>query len=147
MHILFLCTGNSCRSQMAEGWTRHLAEKLVPELTNEVSSAGLEAHGLNPKAVSCMNKLGIDIGMHTSDILDSAMIDKADLIVTVCSHADANCPLVPPHKEKRHIPFDDPAKATGTIEEVEACFLRVSLEIQDAMKSLLLRIQANVNSE
>ena len=141
MHILFLCTGNSCRSQMAEAWARHLAAEQAPELDIVVSSAGLEAHGLNPGAVAAMAVHGIDISQRSSDILDAEMIEQADLIVTVCSHADANCPLVPPNKQKRHIPFDDPAKATGTPEEVTACFDKVCLEIRDAISALITELQ------
>ncbi|MCG8415264.1 MAG: arsenate reductase ArsC [Pseudomonadales bacterium] len=141
MHILFLCTGNSCRSQMAEGWMRHLGAELAPELNLKVSSAGLEAHGVNPRAVACMQQQGIDISSHTSDILTDSMLADADLIVTVCSHADANCPLVPPTIEKRHIPFDDPAKATGTEQEIADCFTRVCGEIRDALQSLVLQLK------
>jgi len=147
MHVLFLCTGNSCRSQMAEGWMRQLASDLAPDLGIEASSAGLEAHGLNPRAVRCMQQYGVDISMHTSDILDPDMIARADLIITVCSHADANCPLVPANKEKRHIPFDDPAKAAGSEEEIEACFSRVCLEIRDALKEIVMEFKsAEANS-
>ncbi len=141
MHILFLCTGNSCRSQMAEAWLRHLAAKQAAELKIETSSAGLEAHGLNPGAVKAMADQGIDIRGHSSDIVSNEMIESADLLVTVCAHADANCPLLPAHKQKRHIPFDDPAKATGTDQEIEACFNRVCLEIRDAMSALVSELQ------
>ncbi len=150
MHVLFLCTGNSCRSrsQMAEGWMRQLASDLAPDLDIEASSAGLEAHGLDPRAVSCMQRYGIDISMHTSDILDSDMIAQADLVITVCSHADANCPVVPVNKERRHIPFDDPARATGSEEEVEACFSRVCLEIRDALQEVVVEFEvAEANSQ
>lgn len=143
MHILFLCTGNSCRSQMAEGWMRKLAEELAPELNIGVSSAGLEAHGLNPRAVAIMQSKGVDISSHTSDVLDEEMIEIADLIITVCSHADANCPLVPPQKEKRHIPFYDPAKADGSEEEIEACFSRVCEEIHVTLAELIKELKSS----
>ena len=131
MNILFVCTGNSCRSQMAEGWAR----KLAPEAG--VESAGLEAHGLNPRAIAAMASQGVDISKQTSDVLNDEMIERADLIVTVCSHADANCPIVPPGKRKLHIPFDDPAGFTGSEEEVRAGFDRVCLEIRKAVEKLL----------
>lgn len=141
MHILFLCTGNSCRSQMAEGWMRHLGEELAPELNLEVSSAGLEAHGVNPRAVTCMQQQGVDISGHSSDVLTDKMLADANLIVTVCSHADANCPLVPPTLEKRHIPFDDPAKATGSEQEITDCFNRVCEEIRQSLHHLILELK------
>ena len=120
---------------------RYLGAELAPELNLKVSSAGLEAHGVNPRAVACMQQQGIDISSHTSDILTDSMLADADLIVTVCSHADANCPLVPPTIEKRHIPFDDPAKATGTEQEIADCFTRVCVEIRDALQSLVLQLK------
>ncbi len=136
-HILFLCTGNSCRSQMAEGWARALALQCAPNLSLRAHSAGLEAHGLNPRAVEAMSRLGVEIGSQTSDVVDDAMVDLADLVVTVCSHADAHCPILPADKAKKHIPFTDPAKATGTTAEIDACFDAVCLQIRDAIEDLL----------
>ncbi len=137
MHILFLCTGNSCRSQMAEGWAKHLASTMSPKMELQVSSAGLEAHGLNPNAVSTMAAFDIDITSQTSDILNDAMLTAADLVVSVCSHADLNCPLLPPGTKKRHLPFEDPAQATGTDEEVNQVFRSVCQEIRDGVAELL----------
>lgn len=142
MHILFLCTGNSCRSQMAEGWARALAPELAPELNVEVSSAGLEAHGLNPNAVSTMAALGVDISSQTSDILTDEMLAQADLVVSVCSHADANCPLLPPGTRKQHLPFDDPAAATGKQSEVDAVFQAVCEQIREGIGGLLRELTA-----
>ena len=84
--IYFLCTGNSCRSQMAEGW----AKKFLPDWT--VKSAGLEAHGLNPNAVKAMREVNIDISDQTSDVIDRGTLNHADLVVTLCGHADEHCP-------------------------------------------------------
>lgn len=137
MHILFLCTGNSCRSQMAEGWARYLASTRSPKMDLKVSSAGLEAHGLNPNAVSTMAAFDIDITSHTSDILDDAMLAAADLVVSVCSHADFNCPILPPGTEKRHLPFEDPAQAIGTEEEINEVFHSVCKEIRQGVAALL----------
>lgn len=123
--ILFLCTGNSCRSQMAEGWARALGGDLW-----EVHSAGLEAHGLNPRAVAVMAEAGVDISGHTSKTLDPGLLDRMDLIITVCGHADAHCPVTPPHIERWHWPFDDPAKARGDEAAVMAEFRRVRDEIR-----------------
>ncbi|TSB45949.1 arsenate reductase (thioredoxin) [Alkalicoccobacillus porphyridii] len=122
--IYFLCTGNSCRSQMAEGWAKHY-------LSNEwdVYSAGIEAHGLNPKAVKAMEKVGIDISNQTSDLIDDQLLLNADLVVTLCGDAADKCPITPEHGTRQHWGFDDPAKARGTDEEKWAFFQRVRDEI------------------
>lgn len=102
--IYFLCTGNSCRSQMAEGWAKkYLGDEW------EVKSAGLEAHGLNPNAVKAMNEAGIDISYQTSDVIDPNILNHAELIVTLCGHAAENCPVTPPYIKRVHWGFDDPA--------------------------------------
>ena len=102
--VYFLCTGNSCRSQMAEGWAKqHLGDEW------DVRSAGLEAHGLNPNAVKAMKEVGIDISNQTSDVIDPKILNNADLVVTLCGHAADNCPVTPPHIKRVHWGFDDPA--------------------------------------
>ncbi|MRX70740.1 arsenate reductase (thioredoxin) [Bacillus lacus] len=122
--IYFLCTGNSCRSQMAEGWAKlHLGENW------NVKSAGLEAHGLNPLAVKAMKEAGVDISDQTSDVIDPEILHSADLIVTLCGHAADNCPVTPSHIHRVHWGFDDPAKAEGTEEEKWAFFQHVRDEI------------------
>jgi|SRR5690625_3164006 len=127
--IYFLCTGNSCRSQMAEGWGKKY-------LSNEweVISAGIEAHGVNPNAVKAMSEIGVDISTQTSDIIDSKVLNNADLIVTLCADADDNCPMTPPHIKREHWGFDDPAKAEGTEEEKWAFFQRVRDEIGEKIE-------------
>ncbi|HWO58284.1 MAG TPA: arsenate reductase (thioredoxin) [bacterium] len=132
MTILFLCTGNSCRSQMAEGFARHFGGGRFA-----VDSAGLEAHGLNPQAVAAMAEIGIDISAQRSKVIDAAMIDSADLIVTVCDYAREHCPVVPTRVRQLHWSFDDPAKATGTPEEVRAVFRRVRDEIGARVRALV----------
>ncbi|WP_252311577.1 arsenate reductase (thioredoxin) [Sinobaca sp. H24] len=122
--LYFLCTGNSCRSQMAEGWGKEL---LGDEW--EVKSAGIEAHGLNPNAVKAMNEVNIDISNQTSDIIDTTILNNADLVVTLCGDAADRCPMTPPHVKREHWGFDDPAKATGTEEEKWQFFQRVRDEI------------------
>ncbi|EJL31963.1 arsenate reductase (thioredoxin) [Brevibacillus sp. BC25] len=102
--IYFLCTGNSCRSQMAEAW----GKKYLGTAWN-VFSAGIEAHGVNANAVRAMNEVGIDISDQTSDVIDPDLLNKADLIVTLCSHADSVCPTTPTHIKRVHWGFDDPA--------------------------------------
>ncbi|MBF7025372.1 arsenate reductase (thioredoxin) [Staphylococcus kloosii] len=102
--IYFICTGNSCRSQMAEGW----GNKILGENWN-VYSAGIETHGVNPKAIEAMKEVGIDISNHTSDLIDNDILEQSDLVVTLCSDADDNCPILPPNVKKEHWSFDDPA--------------------------------------
>lgn len=123
--ILVLCTGNSCRSQMAEGWLRHLAGHRF-----EIHSAGIEAHGLNPRAVSVMAEAGVDISGHTSKTTDELPAVPFDYVVTVCDNARESCPYFPARVSVVHHSFDDPAKATGTDEAIVAEFRRVRDEIR-----------------
>lgn len=122
--LYFLCTGNSCRSQMAEGWgKKYLGNEW------EVLSAGIEAHGVNPSAVKAMNEVGVDISGQSSDIIDTDILNQADLVVTLCGDAADKCPMTPALVKRAHWGFDDPAKATGTAEEKWAFFQRVRDEI------------------
>lgn len=139
MKILFLCTGNSCRSQMAEGWTRHLGGSQV-----RVQSAGIEAHGKNPRAIAVMAEAGVDISGQESTIVTPAMLEEADLVVTVCGHADEVCPLLPPGTRKIHWPLSDPAKATGTDEEIMRQFRDTRDEVQSRVRALLNESGVNV---
>src|SRR5690625_1363263 len=127
--IYFLCTGNSCRSQMAEGWAKEI-------LGNEweVRSAGIEAHGLNPIAVKAMKEVGIDISDQKSEIIDSNILNNATLAVTLCGDAKDKCPVTPLNVKREHWGFDDPAKAEGTDEEKRAVFQRVRDEIGERIK-------------
>ncbi|KAB2492324.1 arsenate reductase (thioredoxin) [Priestia endophytica] len=127
--IYFLCTGNSCRSQMAEGW----GKKYLGESWN-VYSAGIEAHGLNPNAVKAMKEVDVDISNQTSDIIDKSILNSADLVVTLCGDAADKCPMTPPNVKREHWGFDDPAKAEGTDEEKWAFFQRVRDEIEERIK-------------
>jgi len=122
--LYFLCTGNSCRSQMAEAF----GHKFLGE-EYEVYSAGIEAHGLNPNAVKAMDEVGIDIRKQTSDIIDSELLNRADFVVTLCGDANDKCPMTPPHVTRWHWGFDDPARATGTAEEKWKVFQSVRDEI------------------
>lgn len=131
--VYFLCTGNSCRSQIADGYLKALGSDRF-----EVRSAGLEAHGLNPRAVQVMNEAGVDISGHTSDVIDPELLNRADYVITLCGHADEHCPVI--HNTsvvKWHWGFEDPAKATGTEDEIMAKFR----EVRDSIKS---RIEAFV---
>jgi arsenate reductase (thioredoxin) len=103
--VLFLCTGNSCRSQMAEGWARHLRSDRI-----EPYSAGIEKHGLNPHAVKVMAEAGVDISRHSSKSLDDLADVKFDYVVTVCGHAHETCPIFPGGAKVVHVGFDDPPK-------------------------------------
>ena len=127
--IYFLCTGNSCRSQMAEGWAKkHLGD------TWEVKSAGIEAHGLNPNAVKAMREVNIDISNQTSDIIDPEILNNADFVVTLCGDAADKCPTTPSQVKSDHWGFDDPAKAQGNEEEKWAVFQRVRDQIGGRIK-------------
>jgi arsenate reductase len=135
-NLLFLCTGNSCRSQIAEGWARHLGDAKV-----NVMSAGIEAHGKNPRAISVMAEAGVDISAQESTKLTDQMLAGADYLVTVCGHADEHCPTVPQDVRKEHWPLPDPAKATGTEDEVMAVFRASRDDIRQRVGELLGRLQ------
>lgn len=125
----FLCTGNSCRSQMAEAFGhKYLGDKF------EVYSAGIEAHGLNPNAIKAMDEIGIDIRNQTSDVIDPKLLNKADFVVTLCGDANDKCPMTPPHVTRWHWGFDDPARANGTEDEKWMVFQRVRDEIGARIK-------------
>ena len=137
MRLLFLCTGNSCRSQMAEGYARHFGGNWL-----DVASAGIEAHGKNPRAIAVMREAGIDISGQESTKLTDDMLAPADYLVTVCGHADEHCPALPPGVRKEHWPLDDPAKATGTDDQVMAAFRRSRDEIRHRVRDLVGRLAA-----
>jgi arsenate reductase len=105
LKLLFLCTGNSCRSQMAEGWARHLKGELL-----EPYSAGIEKHGLNPNAVAVMAEAGVDISRHFSKTLEDLADVRFDVVVTVCGHAHETCPVFPGGARVVHVGFDDPPR-------------------------------------
>jgi arsenate reductase len=132
--ILFLCTGNSCRSQMAEGWAR----KLKPEAI-EPFSAGTEPHGMNPRAVRAMAEAGVDVSSHHSKHVDTLKDIPLDYVVTVCDHANETCPVFPGHAKRVHVGFDDPprlAKDARTEEEAMNHYRRVRDEIRDFIATL-----------
>jgi arsenate reductase len=130
--ILVLCTGNSCRSQIAEGYLRHFGGDQVA-----VYSAGVETHGVNPRAVETMKADGIDISGHTSNHLTEYLQIPFDLILTVCDHAQEACPVFPGHAKKIHHNFPDPAKATGTEEEIRASFRQVRDQLKIYCQALI----------
>ena len=120
MKVLVLCTGNSCRSQMAEGWLRHYLGE-----SDDIKSAGLVPHGVHPIAIEVMGEVEIDISKQTSDHVEKYIAQSFDYVITVCDNAASNCPVFPGPAERLHWPFDDPALATGTDEEIKDSFRRV----------------------
>lgn len=134
LKILFLCTGNSCRSQMAEGWCRYLKSDII-----EAYSAGIETHGLNPYAVKVMAECGVDISGHKSKLLTSLDGIEFDYVVTVCGHAHETCPFFPAKAKVVHVGFDDPpklAKDAQTEEEKLNCYRRVRDQIKKFIEDL-----------
>ena len=132
--ILFLCTGNSCRSQMAEGWARTLKGDRI-----DAFSAGIETHGLNPRAVQVMAEAGVDISGHRSKTVADLPTNEFDFVVTVCDHAHESCPLFPGKTKVVHVGFDDPprlAKDAKTEEEALAHYRRVRDEIKAFVETL-----------
>jgi len=132
MKILFLCTGNSCRSQMAEGFARQYAGSGIA-----AESAGIEAHGLNPRAVTVMAEAGIDISRHTSDVFSVDSVGPSNLVVTVCDQARESCPRLPATVSQIHWSFPDPAKATGSDDEIMFVFRAVRDAIDERVRALV----------
>ena len=134
VNVLFLCTGNSCRSQMAEGWARALKGDVI-----EAYSAGIETHGLNPNAVKVMAEAGVDISGQTSKNVDTLRDVPFDYVVTVCGHANENCPFFPGSAKVVHVGFDDPPALARQVEGEEeklACYRRVRDEIRAFVETL-----------
>lgn len=126
MNILVLCTGNSCRSQIAHGYLQQFAGNKAT-----IYSAGIETHGVNPRAIAIMKEDGIDISGHTSNNIDEYTSVPFNFIITVCDHAKENCPYFPSDAQRFHYNFPDPAKATGTEEEIMQQFRAVRTLIKD----------------
>lgn len=130
--VLFLCTGNSARSQMAEGYLRHLAGDRF-----EVESAGIDPKGVNPLAIAAMREVGIDISGHRSKTAGSLLKRSFRYVVTVCDNANERCPIFPGAVKRLHWPLEDPAAATGSEEERLAVFRRVRNEIAGRMEAFV----------
>ena len=130
--ILVLCTGNSCRSQIAEGYLQKFAGNRAV-----VYSAGIETHGVNPKAIEVMAEDGVDISHHTSNNVDEYTNIPFDYVITVCDNAKENCPYFPTNAQRFHFNFPDPAKATGTPEEILNEFRRVRDMIKDYSRNFI----------
>lgn len=132
VRVLFLCSGNSCRSQMAEGYANALGSSVL-----EAKSAGIKVHGINPRAIAAMQEDDIDIRGQESTVVTDELMKWADLVVTVCGDVDEHCPPIPPTAQKKHWPLSDPAKAAGTEEEIMQQFRTVRDEIKRRVNSLL----------
>lgn len=130
-NVLVLCTGNSCRSQIAEGYLRYFHGEKA-----EVYSAGVETHGVNPRAIATMKEDGIDLSAHTSNHVDEYLSISFDLILTVCDHACERCPIFPGKAQRIHHNFTDPAKVIGTEEKIMAEFRRVRVQIKEYCRLL-----------
>jgi len=134
LKVLFLCTGNSCRSQMAEGWARHLKGDAI-----EPFSAGIEKHGMNPHAMKVMAEAGVDLSKHFSKTLEDIGPIHFDYVVTVCGHANEHCPIFPGKAKVVHVGFEDPPKLTKHLpdgEEKLATYRRVRDEIREFIATI-----------
>jgi len=131
LKILFLCTGNSCRSQIAEGWTRYLKSHQI-----DVWSAGIEVHGLNPYAVKVMAEAGVDISKHQSKLVKDVIDIPFDYVITVCDHARESCPVFPLSVKKFHKSFDDPPALARSVKS-EKEKLEIYRRVRDEIKALV----------
>lgn len=133
IRVMFVCTGNSARSQMAEGFARHFGQGRI-----EAYSAGMEPSRLNPFAVAVMQEKGIDISPQRSKVFDEDLARRMDVVVTVCGNADERCPILPPEVKKLHWPLEDPAAARGTDPEILAKFRESRDQIESRVRDLLI---------
>jgi arsenate reductase len=140
LKILFLCTGNSCRSQMAEGWARHLkGDQLEPY------SAGIETHGLNPFAVQVMAEAGVDISGHRSKHVNELSNVRFDCVVTVCDHAGEHCPVFPGKARVVHVGFDDPPKLAAAAATTEAERLAPYRRVRDEIRAFVTTLPGSLD--
>jgi len=145
LKVLFLCTGNSCRSQMAEGWARHLRPDRI-----EPYSAGIEQHGMNPNAVTVMAEAGVDLSLQHSKTLQDLGPIEFDYVVTVCGHAHEHCPVLPATTRVVHVGFEDPPTLTKSMpdgEEKLAVYRRVRGEIRRFIEQLPKELTAGSHQE
>ncbi|OGW39612.1 MAG: arsenate reductase (thioredoxin) [Nitrospirae bacterium RBG_13_39_12] len=132
IRVMFLCTGNSCRSQMAEGFARERGRGVI-----EAYSAGLNPKGVNEKAIAVMREIGIDISHHESKPIDPDLLQKMDVVIALCDNAAESCPWTPPEIKHIHWPLKDPAEAEGTEDEIMKEFRRVRDEIEQRVKNFI----------
>lgn len=136
--ILFLCTGNSCRSQMAEGWARHLKSDVI-----DPYSAGIETHGLNPNAVKVMAEAGVNISGHRSKHLDALKDVTFDYVITVCDNAHESCPLFPGRTKVVHVGFDDPPRLAREAKSEEEA-LSIYRRVRDDIRAFVAQLPENI---
>jgi arsenate reductase len=139
--IYFLCTGNSCRSQMAEGWARAIGGGHV-----EVASAGVAPRAVDPRAIAAMAEIGIDISPQASKAIDPELLQRATVVVTLCGEAEERCPVTPPHVRRVHWPLADPARARGSDAEVMRVFRAVRDAIGERVADLLKGLEADAGA-
>lgn len=135
INVLVLCTGNSCRSQMAHGYLQHFGSGKL-----KVLSAGIETHGVNPFAIGVMAEDGIDIAQHTSNLVDEYVHESIDVVLTVCDHANESCPVFPGNTKRIHHNFSDPSKQEGTAKELIAAFRSTRDEIKSYCQTLAIEL-------
>jgi arsenate reductase len=137
LKVMFLCTGNSCRSQMAEGFAKHLGKGLL-----EVHSAGLMAAGVHPRAIAVMQEAGIDISRQRSKEIDQDLLNTMDIVITLCDNAAEACPWTPPDIKRLHWPVNDPVGTIGTEEQIMKQFRRARDEIREKIEQFVAEIKA-----
>jgi len=130
--VMFLCTGNSCRSQMAEGFAKELGKGII-----EPYSAGVISTFVHPRAIEAMKEIGIDISGQSSKEIDKGQLKKMDIIITLCSNAEESCPLTPPEIKRFHWPIEDPVSASGTEDEIMNEFRRARDEIKEKIAKFI----------
>ncbi|MEJ2696381.1 MAG: arsenate reductase ArsC [Candidatus Sulfobium sp.] len=135
--VMFLCTGNSCRSQMAEGFARKFGQGVVKPY-----SAGLMAAGVHPRAARVMKEKGIDISGQRSEEIDRRLLRQMDIVVTLCTNAEESCPVTPPNIKRIHWPVKDPVGTVGTEEEIMGEFRRARDEIEEKVRALIEDLRA-----
>jgi len=134
--VIFLCTANSCRSQMAEGIARHLGKGII-----EPYSAGLFSFHVHPRAKEVMKEIGIDISKQESKAVDEELLRKMDIVITLCRRAEASCPATPPEIKRIHWPIEDPVGTVGTEEEVMDAFRKARYKIKEKIESLISELK------
>lgn len=136
--VMFLCTGNTCRSQMAEGFARELGKGIVASYSAGLMPAGV----VHPRAIAVMKEAGIDISDQRSKGIDTNLLHKMDMIVTLCGNAEASCPVTPPEIKRMHWPIDDPVHAMGTEEGILKAFRKARDEIQEKIVALIYTLKS-----
>lgn len=136
LKVMFLCTGNSCRSQMAEGFAKEYGKGVI-----EPYSAGLNPSKVNPFAIEVMHEKGIDISQQSSKVIDSNLLKTMDVVITLCSHAESSCPVILPPQKRMHWPINDPAQVTGSRDEIVDAFRKARDEIASRVKEFIRKIK------